>query len=57
MKGTLKRCPSCGKYFTCMGEADCWCESYQIHRKEYLKLSAKFHDCICQQCLLQYAEK
>ena len=56
MRGTLKKCPSCGKFFTCQGEDDCWCESYQIHRKEFLKITQQYTDCICPDCLKQYAE-
>ena len=57
MKGTLKRCPSCGRFFACRGEEDCWCERFQIHRKEYVELTEKYSDCICPQCLSKYAEK
>ena len=56
MKGTLKKCPSCGKFFTCHGERDCWCESFQIHQKDFLVITQKYNDCICPECLKQYAE-
>lgn len=57
MKGTLKKCPSCGKFFTCLGEDDCWCEAYQIHKSDYLQITETYDDCICQDCLSHYAEK
>jgi hypothetical protein len=57
MKGKLKRCPACGKYFTCDGDNDCWCEKVQINKREFLVLNQKYTDCICPQCLAQYAEK
>ena len=57
MKGSLKRCPSCGKFFTCTGDEDCWCESYQIHKKDFVELSAKYNDCICKDCLQAYSEE
>jgi hypothetical protein len=56
MNGKLKKCPACGKFFTCHGERDCWCEEVQIHRKEFLILTQKYTDCICQDCLKQYAD-
>jgi hypothetical protein len=57
MNGKLKRCPACGKYFTCDGDNDCWCEKVQINKREFLVLNQKYTDCICPQCLAQYAEK
>lgn len=54
MKGTLKKCPSCGKFFTCQGKEDCWCESYQIPKKEFLRLNEKYTDCLCPDCLKEY---
>lgn len=57
MNGKLKKCPECGKLFTCQGEDDCWCESLQIHKKEMLVLNQKYNDCICQECLSKYTEK
>jgi hypothetical protein len=56
MRGVLKKCPSCGKFFTCQGDDDCWCESYQIHKKDFLKLQEEYSDCICPDCLKKYAE-
>ncbi len=56
MSNTLKKCPSCGRLFECKGTEDCWCEGYQIHRKEYFRLSQDYKDCICPECLKKYAE-
>ncbi|MBN2348430.1 MAG: cysteine-rich CWC family protein [Bacteroidales bacterium] len=55
--GTLKRCPSCGKFFTCMGDSDCWCEHYQVPKKGMVKIMNTYKDCICPDCLGKYAEK
>jgi hypothetical protein len=57
MKGTLKKCPSCGKFFTCQGEEDCWCEKVNIHKASFLVISQDYNDCICPECLGKYAEK
>lgn len=57
MKGTLKKCPACGKFFKCLGEDDCWCENYQINKKEFFVISERYSDCLCQSCLAEYAEK
>lgn len=57
MEGILKRCPSCGKFFTCQGKEDCWCENYHIPRKEFLRLNEEYSDCICPDCLKNYSEE
>lgn len=54
MKGKLKKCPKCGKFFTCQGKDDCWCESYQIPKKEFIRLNNEYTDCLCQECLKGY---
>jgi hypothetical protein len=56
MKGVLKKCPSCGSFFACQGEEDCWCESYQISKKNFLYLKEKYTDCICRECLKAYTD-
>jgi len=56
-KGKLKRCPSCGKFFSCQGDDDCWCESYKLHKKNMLVIMNEFKDCICPECLEKHAEK
>jgi hypothetical protein len=55
-KGTLKKCPSCGKLFGCQGEEDCWCESMQIQKKNMLTIMNTYTDCICKDCLQKFAE-
>ncbi len=57
MKGTLKKCPSCGRFFVCQGQTDCWCEKVQIHQKDYYRIIEKYNDCLCRECLKQYAEQ
>jgi hypothetical protein len=52
-----KSCPKCGASFECFPDADCWCENYQIHRKDYLEIVQKFDDCLCPDCLKNYAEE
>jgi hypothetical protein len=52
---TIKKCPSCGNLFECYSEDDCWCEHYQLNRKEYLEIIGKYDDCICPQCLGKFA--
>lgn len=53
----LKKCPECGKLFTCHGKEDCWCESVNIHKREFLIINQKYTDCLCQECLNKYAEQ
>ncbi|NJM16429.1 MAG: hypothetical protein HC896_14580 [Bacteroidales bacterium] len=47
----LKKCPECGKFFSCNNSGDCWCESYQVPQDKLKVLWHKNNDCICQQCL------
>ncbi|NLI25409.1 MAG: cysteine-rich CWC family protein [Bacteroidales bacterium] len=51
----LKRCPSCGSFFSCNPHGDCWCEEFRIHRKEMIQLMQQYTDCICPACLKKYA--
>lgn len=53
----LKRCPRCGTFFTCFGNDDCWCERLQIHKKDLLAIVEKYRDCLCPDCLGEFAER
>jgi len=52
--GTKKKCPKCGAAFECLGEEDCWCESYQILQKDFLIITQNYNDCLCPTCLKEY---
>ncbi len=51
-----KKCPKCGNLFSCEADNDCWCESFQIHKKEMLAITENYNDCLCPDCLKNYAE-
>ena len=53
----LKRCPSCGNFFTCHTDGDCWCHNYNITQKNRMIILNKYDDCLCPDCLKKYAEK
>ena len=53
----IKTCPECGSNFTCDGNNDCWCETVQINKREFMLLNEKYTDCICKKCLSQYEDK
>jgi hypothetical protein len=53
-KGTLKRCPKCGRFFACQGDEDCWCEKVRIHRKELHIIMNTYSECLCPRCLKKY---
>jgi hypothetical protein len=55
--GTNKQCPKCGKTFPCLGEEDCWCESYQILQKDFLRITQAYSDCLCSDCLKEYTSE
>jgi hypothetical protein len=51
----IKTCPKCGTEFKCFGEEDCWCETYQILQKDLIRITQEYSDCLCQDCLGEYA--
>lgn len=51
-----KKCPECGKFFTCHDTGDCWCEDYQILKAEMYKIMNSWEDCICPSCLSEFSE-
>jgi hypothetical protein len=53
-KGTLKRCPACGRFFTCQGEDDCWCEKVRINPREMKIIMNTYKDCLCPRCLKKF---
>jgi hypothetical protein len=52
-----KICPKCGAGFNCEQDKDCWCENYQIHKREMVLMMEKYTDCLCPECLSAYSEK
>ena len=54
MAAINKTCPQCGTSFQCLGEEDCWCESYQILQKDFLRITQSYRDCLCPLCLKEY---
>ncbi len=56
-KGTLKKCPSCGKFFTCQGDDDCWCEKVRINSPELKIIMNTYTDCLCQECLKKFEKE
>jgi len=53
-KGILKRCPACGRFFTCQGDQDCWCEKVRIHSREMKVIMNTYKDCLCPRCLKKF---
>lgn len=51
-----KHCSQCGKAFTCTHNADCWCMEYTLSPENLDKIRKKFTDCLCPECLSQYAQ-
>ncbi|MBR1774481.1 MAG: cysteine-rich CWC family protein [Bacteroidales bacterium] len=50
-----KVCPQCGKEFECKHNADCFCMQYTISKEALAILKEKYSNCICEDCLKQYA--
>jgi hypothetical protein len=51
MQATIKKCPRCGKIFSCEGTKDCWCEQLQLDKKLLEFLRQNYSDCLCLECL------
>jgi hypothetical protein len=54
---TEKKCPCCGKIFTCHRQAGCWCADVRLTPAALDALRARFADCVCEACLLKEAVK
>ncbi len=46
-----KNCPSCGKDFICLHNANCWCMNYKLSKEQLDMLKSKYSDCICEDCM------
>ncbi len=53
----VKKCPKCGKPFSCEGDKDCWCEKVQIHKAEMIEIMSMYTDCLCPDCLGAYEKE
>jgi len=51
-----KCCPACGIEFECFHNADCWCTKYSISEPNTKYLALHYNDCLCQNCLLKFAD-
>lgn len=58
MKAISKKCPRCGRTFSCFQQTGkpCWCEKYLISPEVLVRIREKYHDCLCPDCLPEYAE-
>lgn len=52
----IKNCSKCGKSFECAHHNDCWCSEYVIPTDILRFLKKTYEDCLCPDCLAQYAE-
>ncbi len=58
MKKTFikKRCPNCGKKFSCYHSKDCWCIKYSLSIEQSNFLHDKYSDCLCEDCLAYFVK-
>lgn len=53
-----KQCSKCGADFGCNATGTgCWCEQYSLSTQTLAELKNDYNNCLCPQCLEQYAEK
>ena len=50
-----KRCSKCGVAFECGGLLGCWCRDIKLDRAQLDVLKQRYVDCLCPQCLRQFA--
>jgi hypothetical protein len=48
---TEKKCPCCGKPFTCHQQQGCWCANMRLTSATLDALRARFADCLCEACI------
>ncbi len=48
-----KKCPCCGKVFTCHEQEGCWCANVRLTSATLDALRARFADCLCEACLTE----
>lgn len=54
---TTKKCPCCGKPFTCHQQEGCWCANVRLTSAALDASRARFADCLCEACLRNEALK
>ncbi len=53
---SVKKCAKCFVEFECTNEQrGCWCEGLQIAPENLQKLRENYDNCLCPQCLKEYA--
>ena len=52
-----KICPKCGKEFECKHDKTCFCTRYSLSKEALRELKEKYDNCLCEDCLRQYAVK
>jgi len=53
-----KHCSRCEKPFNCCNETSgCWCENYQLSKETLQELRKRFDNCLCENCLAEFALK
>ncbi|MFO7939404.1 MAG: cysteine-rich CWC family protein [Bacteroidales bacterium] len=59
MNATIKKCEKCGKEFHCLAGTNqvCWCTRYKLTDEQLKKLEELYEDCLCEDCLKEFAEK
>jgi len=50
-----KVCEACGQEFFCSAmAAGCWCEEIRLTAAAREKISSRYHDCLCRNCLSRF---
>ncbi|MBP3254480.1 MAG: cysteine-rich CWC family protein [Bacteroidales bacterium] len=52
-----KICPKCKKEFVCSHDASCFCMKYRLSNQTADYLKKTYDNCLCEECLKQYADK
>ena len=51
-----KRCEACGNEFSCGASVfGCWCSEIELTDETRTELRARYHDCLCRDCLSSYS--
>ncbi|MBQ4421321.1 MAG: cysteine-rich CWC family protein [Bacteroidales bacterium] len=52
-----KICPKCKEEFECKHNENCFCMKYSISEQNLNILKKEFDNCLCEDCLKEYAIK
>lgn len=51
-----KKCPKCGRFFTCTMSINCWCMVTDVPQIVKDHMAKHYQDCLCADCISELKE-